>query len=69
MGILSFEKKVGKDRLIAACKRALYYEAYSYKVIEKIIKGKLDMLDYEEPINIQMTIPFHENVRGADNYK
>lgn len=69
MGILSFEKKVGKERLIAACKRALYHEAYSYKVIERIIKGKLDMLDYEEPANIQMTIPFHENIRGADNYK
>jgi transposase len=69
MGILSFEKKVGKDRLIAACKRALYHEAYSYKVIDKILSGKLDMLDYEEQTNIQMTIPFHENIRGPENYK
>lgn len=33
VGILSFERKAGKDRLIAACQRASSYGVYNYKVI------------------------------------
>src|SRR5208282_4169593 len=36
VGILSMEKKVGTERLIAACRRADYFNAYNYKVIFNI---------------------------------
>ena len=66
VGILSFEKKAGKDRLIAACQRASSFGAYNYKVIAQIIGSKLDRIN---PIEKQITMPFHENIRGANYYK
>ena len=68
VGILSMKKKIGKKRLIAACKRGIYYQSYSYKVINRIINSKLDLLDPAQE-NLQQAIPFHDNIRGAENYK
>lgn len=66
VGILSFDKKVGRERLIAACKRASEFGSYNYKVIQQIITSKLEC----EPIqNEQGTLPLHENIRGAEYYK
>jgi transposase len=66
VGILSFEKKAGKERLIAACKRASDFGVYNYKVISQIIDNRLDRLETREK---QITMPLHENIRGADYYK
>ena len=66
VGILSQEKKVGKQRLIAAIERAISYGAYNYKIVDRILKGGLDRLKEEEP---QTSLPFHENIRGADSYR
>jgi transposase len=66
VGILSQEKKVGKQRLIDAIDRAISYGAYNYKIIDRILKGGLDRLKEEEP---QTSLPFHENIRGADSYR
>ena len=66
VGILSFEKKAGKDRLIAACKRASDFGVYNYKVISQIIGNRLDRLETKEK---QITMPLHENIRGANYYK
>ena len=33
MGVLSLAKKVGEDRLINACKRAIEYNLYNYKTV------------------------------------
>lgn len=66
VGILTFGKKAGNDRLIAACQRADGYGVYNYKVIEQIINNKLDRL--ESP-TVQQILPLHENIRGADYYK
>lgn len=66
VGILTFEKKVGKERLINAVDRASNYHVYNYKVIKNIITGKLDKL-VEEPA--EPALPFHENIRGKENYK
>ena len=66
VGILSFDKKAGRQRLIAACQRAASYGAFNYKVIEQIINNKLD----RQPIEPQQEIlPLHENIRGAEYYK
>ena len=66
VGILSFEKKAGRDRLIAACQRATAFGVFNYKVIEQIINNKLDRLDTKKE---NLTLPMHENIRGAEYYK
>lgn len=66
VGILSFDKKAGRERLIAACQRASGYGVYNYKVIEQIISNKLDRLDTPQEI---ATMPEHDNVRGANYFK
>ena len=68
VGILSMEKKVGKERLIAACQRADHFNVYNYKVILNILQGKLDVLKPEEENSSQMVLPLHENIRGAEYY-
>ena len=67
MGILSFEKKVGKYRLINACKRALDYKNYSYKAIHNILENNLDSIDSE--LEFDLELPNHNNIRGKNYYK
>lgn len=69
VGILSFAKKEGKERLTNAVKRADGYGVYSYKVIKNIIEGKLDTLTEIEDIEFQSTAVSHENIRGKKEFK
>jgi hypothetical protein len=63
-GILSFEKKIGKERLIKACKRASDIGHYGYKVIENILKRGIDQFEFEETSS---TMPEHTNIRNNYN--
>lgn len=65
-GILSMEKRVGTKRLIKACKRAHEIGYYNYKIIEEILKKNLDQFD-DDPV--QLNMPAHENIRGANYYQ
>jgi len=65
-GILSFDRKAGRERLIAACARAMEYRVYNYKVIEQIISNKLDRI---EPRSEIIAMPTHPNIRGAEYYQ
>jgi transposase len=67
MGILSFERKVGKKRLIAACSRALGYGIYSYAIIRSILERNLDLLS--EPEEPKQCLPEHSNIRGEVYYQ
>lgn len=67
MGILGFAKKVGNDRLIKACQRALGYGAYNYKTIQKILERELDLRDAPDETD-QLQMPFHDNIRGENYY-
>jgi hypothetical protein len=67
MGILSFEKKVGKQRLINACKRALDFGTYSFKAIQNILENNLDMIKDETTEDPEL--PEHNNIRGKNYYK
>ena len=67
LGILSFEKKVGKQRLINACKRALDYKIYSYKAIQNILENNLDRIDIESETDLEL--PQHDNIRGKNYFK
>ena len=67
IGILSFAKKVGNERLISACQRALGYELYNYKTIQKILEKGLESQE-DEPIT-PTQMPEHENIRGEEYYQ
>lgn len=68
MGILGFGKKVGNERLIKACQRALGYGAYNYKTIQNILERELDLNDApDETDHLQM--PLHDNIRGEGYYQ
>jgi len=66
MGILSFQKKVGNQRLTGACSRALDYELYGYKPILNILEKGLDKLDDNTS---EEELPSHDNIRGKDYYQ
>jgi transposase len=68
MGILGFAKKVGHERLIKACQRALGYGAYNYKTIQKILERELDLKDTPEETD-QLSMPSHDNIRGGQYYQ
>ena len=68
VGILGFAKKVGHDRLIKACQRALGYGAYNYKTIQKILEKELDKKDAPDETD-QLKMPFHDNIRGENYYQ
>jgi transposase len=65
-GVLGYERKVGRERLINACKRAIEYENYSYHAIKSILENKYDLLSYTELLT---DIPQHENIRGENYYQ
>jgi len=67
IGILGFEKKVGRDRLVAACQRGLSFQSYGYQVIKNILNRGLDQL--EEPPESTYRPPEHENIRGQAYYQ
>lgn len=67
MGVLALAKKKGNDRLIAACRRGLYYHSFGYRIIDNILKKELDKQPLEGAV--QHKLPLHENLRGADYYQ
>ena len=67
MGVLSYEKKVGKERLANACKRAVEFNIYNYKIIQKILEKGLDKIK-EDP-DLFEDLPLHENIRGKNYYQ
>lgn len=68
VGVLSLAKKVGNERLINACKRALDYNIYNYKIIQTILDKGLDLL-LEDNADEQSKLPEHKNIRGNNYYK
>jgi hypothetical protein len=65
-GVLGYERKVGRERLINACKRAMGYESYSYHAIKTILENRYDQIANPEP---SADIPQHENIRGGNYYQ
>jgi hypothetical protein len=66
MGILSLGKWFGKDRLEAACERALFIRGVSYTSIKSILQNNLD----QKPLPKQQELftVTHDNIRGTDYY-
>jgi len=66
LGILTFTRKVGNERLINACRRASGYGTYNYRIIRNILERGLDT--QEESETATGTIPHHDNIRGSEHY-
>lgn len=66
-GIISLKHKYPKDRIEAACEKALAYDICSYRIIENILKNHIDMEPVQEQIKHE--IKPHGNLRSAGNYK
>ena len=66
MGIISLGKRYTKERLEAACQRALFIKGLSYKSIKSILDNDLD----QKPLLLQKELPAvtHDNIRGTDYY-
>ncbi len=67
LGVLSFERRFGRDRLAAACNRALTCNTVSYASVQSILATGLDKA-VAEPEPIQPT-PRHDKIRGAAYYQ
>ena len=69
LGIMALGKSYGKERLEAACVRALALGTTSYKSIQSILKTGLDSQPLPEPPAKPMSLPIaHGNIRGPDYY-
>ncbi len=69
LGILRLGKRYGRDRLEAACGRALAVGARSYSNVDSILKSGLDRAPLAQPSTTTETAPVvHENLRGRDYY-
>jgi transposase len=70
LGILRLERQYGRERLEAACARALVVRARSYRDVAAILKNGLDRLP---PLVAAVAAPsapiVHENVRGPEYYE
>ena len=67
IGVLSMAKKVGNQRLINACRRALEYQIFNYKIVQNILEKNLD--EYVDDSGQQHKLPEHKNIRGDKYYK
>jgi transposase len=67
MYVLSLENKVGKQRLINACTRALEHNIYNYRIVKNILEKGLDQMVNTKSEPDQL--PEHNNIRGNNYYK
>jgi transposase len=67
LGLLRLGDRYGKDRLEAACRRAIHIRGISYRSVKSILQNGLDRM----PVDLQTALSLpqeHENLRGADYY-
>jgi transposase len=67
LGIIRLDKKYGRERLDAACARALAVNGRSYTHVESILRNGLDRAALPKSDEPTKSID-HENVRGPDYY-
>ena len=69
-GILSFAKRVGRQRLINACRLAASFGMFNYMAINDIIRNGQDTLPPEDTDDAQNArLPKHGNIRGKHYFK
>ena len=68
LGLLNHARRYGKERLDAACARALAIHSPSYRSVSSILKQGLDRQVLPEEDPEQGELPLHVNVRGPGYY-
>ncbi|MCU1264926.1 MAG: integrase [Acidobacteria bacterium] len=68
LGLLNLAKRFGRERLEAACQRALQLGSPNRRSVVSILEQGLDRLPLPEPTVTQPPL-FHENIRGPDYYQ
>lgn len=68
LGVLGYSKKVGRERLVNAVKRAIHFNTYNLSVITRILNSGMDKIPFEAETQPRKVID-HENIRGADSFK
>ncbi len=66
LGILSLVRKYSRERLEAACARALSFDALSYRKVKSILDKGTDRLPRD--IVSAPVLPLHDNLRGSAYY-
>jgi transposase len=65
MGVMRLERRFGKERLEAACAKALGLGALSYQSVKSILEKNLEGTPVQETL---LPLPSHHNVRGGDYF-
>jgi hypothetical protein len=65
-GLFSLQRKTDPAVFDKACALAIEYNNYTYGFINNILKNK--MTDHTETV-IQISLPWHENIRGKQCFK
>jgi len=68
LGLLNLAKRFGRERLEAACQRALQLGSPNRRSVVSLLEQGLDRLPLPEPTVAQPPL-FHENIRGPDYYQ
>jgi transposase len=71
LGVIQLTRDYDSARVEAAAKRALKFNAFSYRSMKAILSSGLDRQPDKESIlgkEGQMSLPFHENIRGHEYY-
>lgn len=67
LGVLGLERRFGRDRLEAACERALTHDTVRYASVQSILVTGLDKAS--EPPAPMTPAPRHDNIRGPGYYQ
>lgn len=67
LGLMQLEKQYGKERLNAACQRALLVGSPSYQSVKSILKVGLDRVP--PAVGVVLAAGQHENLRGPAYYQ
>ena len=67
LGILNLVKPHGAMRLEKACGKALRLGSYSYRRIKNILALRLEE-ESQPQLELEATLPVHENLRGSQYY-
>jgi len=67
MGVLTLGKKYDIKAMQLVCKKAIEINCISHRFIANSLKNKTYKIEEQDPGD--MKLPFHENIRGKDNYK
>jgi len=67
LGVLHLGELYGNDRLENACKRSLAGYKVTYTIVKNILEHNLDQAPLQQEPYI--SIPDHDNIRGADAYQ